>query len=102
MTITDKKNKDLHTQFLTEFDEEAAGQTWGQQSQEFREFWNEVLRSDEKLNPEDFDYYIRFLDSHAKGIADSDIEPSGRSLIPQGSWRRIMQEFKKNKRLQMK
>jgi len=94
-----KKLKGLHTQFLTEFDEEAAGQTWKQQSQEFKEFWDEILPSGEKLSPEDIDYYVRFLDSHAKGIADSDIEPSGRSLIPQGSWRRIMQEFKKNKKL---
>ncbi len=91
--------KALHAQFLTEFNEEDAGQTWEQQSQEFREFWNEILPSGEKLSPEDIDYYIRFLDSHAKGIADSDIEPSARSLIPQGSWRRIMQEFKQDKKL---
>lgn len=94
-----KKLKGLHAQFLTEFNEEDAGQIWEQQSQEFREFWSEDLPSGEKLSPEDIDYYIRFLDSHAKGIADSDIEPSARSLIPQGSWRRIMQEFKQDKKL---
>lgn len=97
--IDEKVLGKIHEQYLAEFDENSASETWQEQSKEFREFWNEMLPSSEKLSEDDIDYYVRFLDSSAKGIADSDIEPSGRSLIPQGSWRRIMQEFKQNKKL---
>lgn len=91
--------KKLHDQFLSEFDQDAVGETWSEQSKEFKEFWDEILPSKEKLDPEDIDHNICFLDSNAKGIRDTDIEPAGRVLIPQGSWRRIFEEFKANKKL---
>lgn len=101
--MTDKNNienlKEIHERFISEIDEQSAGEVWEKQSKEFRDFWDDTLPSEGKLGPESIDYFIRFLDSHAKGIADSDIEPVGRSLIPQGSWRRIFEEFKSNKKL---
>lgn len=97
---TDLKNLGkIHAQFITENDEQVAGETWENQGEEFRAFWDDTLPSGDKLDTEEVDYVIRFLDTHAKGIADSDIEPVGRSLIPQGSWRRIFEEFKSNKKL---
>lgn len=86
-------------QYITEIDEQATGGIWEKQSKEFRNFWDDTLLSNDKLDTETIDYFVRFLDTHAKGIADSDIEPVGRSLIPQGSWRRIFEEFKSNKKL---
>ncbi len=97
--VNDKDLKKLYNQFLAEFDQDAAGETWAQQNEEFKEFWDETLPSKERLSPEDVDYYICFLDTNAKGIRDTDIEPAGRVLIPQGSWRRIFEEFKVNKKL---
>ena len=82
-----------------EFDEEGAETVWAAQSEEFRQFWDEELPSKERLKGGDFDYVIRFLDSHAKGIADSDIEPAGNPFITQGSWYRIFEEFQKNRKL---
>ncbi len=94
-----KDIKALHGQFLAEFDQDVAGETWSEQSKEFRMFWDEAIPSKEKIDPEDIDHNICFLDSNAKGIRDTDIEPAGRVLIPQGSWRRIFEEFKENKKL---
>ena len=94
-----KDIKALHGQFLAEFDQDVAGETWSEQSKEFRMFWDEAIPSKEKIDPEDIDHNICFLDSNAKGIRDTDIEPAGRVLIPQGSWRRIFDEFKENKKL---
>ena len=99
MSINDKNIKTLHGQFLSEYDQDAAGETWSEQSKEFKEFWDEAIPSKGKLDPEDVDHNICFLDSNAKGIRDTDIEPAGRVLIPQGSWRRIFEEFKENKKL---
>ena len=83
-----KDIKTLHGQFLAEYDQDAAGEIWFEQSKEFKELWDESLPSKGKLDPEDIDHNICFLDSNAKGIRDTDIEPAGRVLIPQGGWRR--------------
>ena len=91
--------KELQQQYLAEVDEKEVGETWVRQSEVFRDFWDNKLAPGQKISAEDIDYYIRFLDSHAKGIADSDIEPVGRSLIPQGSWRKIFEEFNTNEPL---
>lgn len=90
---------ELYSQFIAEFDQEDAEAVWTIQSEEFRQFWDEELISGDILKEGDFDYVIRFLDSHAKGIADSDIEPACNPVITQDSWYRIFEEFNKNEKL---
>ncbi|MBF0479743.1 MAG: DUF262 domain-containing protein [Candidatus Omnitrophica bacterium] len=99
MSFNDENIKALYGQFLSEFDQDVANETWAEQSREFREFWDEILPTKGKLDPEDMDHNICFLDTNAKGIRDTGIEPAGKVLIPQGSWRRIFEEFKENKNL---
>jgi len=101
MSVDNTKIKldELYALFIAEFDEEGAETVWTAQSEEFRQFWDEELPGGEKLKEGDFDYVIRFLDSHAKGIADSDVEPACNPFITQGSWYRIFEEFQSNKKL---
>ncbi len=97
--IDSKKLKEIHAQFISEIDEQASADIWEKQSREFRDFWDNRISGKNPLKDEDMDYYIRFLDSHAKGIAESDAEPSCLSIIPQGAWYRIFKEFNKNNKL---
>jgi hypothetical protein len=91
--------RDMHDQFLRDFDEDTAAETWSMQSKDFRKFWDELPSNGIELSQENIDYYICYLDSNAKGIANSDIQPAGKSLIPQGAWRKIFEEFINNKNL---
>lgn len=94
-----KNLEELRAQFIAEYDQDKAEAIWSKQSAEFRKFWDDRVSSDGSLSREDMDYVIRFLDSHAKGIADSDAEPACNPVIPQGSWYRIFEELKRNKKL---
>ncbi|MBW2003414.1 MAG: DUF262 domain-containing protein [Deltaproteobacteria bacterium] len=91
--------KKLYDEYVAEFDQDEAGETWESQSEEFRTLWDERVGGKEKLSEEELNRAIQFLDSHAKGIGESDIEAACNPVIPQGSWYRIFEEFQANKKL---
>ena len=89
----------LYSQFISEFDQGHAEQVWDRQSADFRNFWDAELLKTGSPSQEGLDRVIQYLDSHAKGIADSDAEQACNPLITQRSWYRIFEEFRKNKKL---
>ncbi len=86
--------------FQAGYDSKAMDQSWQEISQRFRELWNErVLSSDSSpILDSDCDEVIRILDRNGKGnIKDS--EAVAKAMIPQGAWRRMLNELHTNREL---
>lgn len=73
---------------------------WSNHSARFRKFWTErVMASDsEPISDQDCDDFIRILDRNAKGNT-KDSEAVAKAMIPQGAWRRMLNEFHSNRKL---
>jgi hypothetical protein len=86
--------------FLSTYDTEAMDQVWKGLSQRFHKFWNERVLSDstETIPDSECDEIIRILDRNGKGNT-KDSESVARAMVPQGAWRRMMNEFHDNKKL---
>lgn len=86
--------------FLSTYDAEAMDQIWKGLSQRFHTFWNErILSGDTGTIPDsECDEIIRILDRNGKGNT-KDSESVARAMVPQGAWRRMLNEFHDNKAL---
>lgn len=87
-------------EFKQNYDAEAKDKVWAKQSQQFRDFWDKrVLGADAETIPdEDCDKIIRILDRNGKGNT-KDSEAVAKAMVPQGAWRRMLNEFHANKEL---
>ncbi len=99
MPIADSYIGKLYKQFIEEFDQDGSCATWERQSLRFRNFWDKQLSQKSVISQQDINTCICFLDSHAKGIGDTEIEAACLPVIPQGSWYRIFSEFQNNAKL---
>lgn len=88
----------LIRQFSAEYDAKAIDEIWQGLSQRFHRFWNErVLSNDTNpISDADCDEIIRILDRNGKGNT-KDSEAVAKAMVPQGAWRRMMNEFHSNK-----
>lgn len=86
--------------FLSTYDAEAMDQIWKGLSQRFHTFWNErILSGGTGTIPDsECDEIIRILDRNGKGNT-KDSESVARAMVPQGAWRRMLNEFHDNKAL---
>lgn len=86
--------------FLSTYDAVAMDEVWKGLSQHFHQFWNErVLSSDTgSISDSDCDEIIRILDRNGKGNTKNS-EAVAKAMVPQGAWRRMMNEFHANKEL---
>lgn len=75
-------------------------QVWKGLSQRFHTFWNDRVLSDdtETIPDSECDEIIRILDRNGKGNT-KDSESVARAMVPQGAWRRMLNEFHDNKAL---
>ncbi len=90
----------LVAEFKQSYDSKAKDQVWERQSHQFRDFWDKrVLASDPGvISDEDCDKIIRILDRNGKGNT-RDSEAVAKAMVPQGAWRRMLNEFHANKEL---
>ena len=90
----------LAKEFLKTYDARTKDQLWKQQQDAFRSFWvSRVLDpTSSPLSEDECDVIIRILDVHAKGNTKHS-EAVARVLIPQGAWRRMLNEFRANRKL---
>ena len=92
--------KELFESFLKDYQEEMKNNIWTSQSSRFKEFWDgKIMKSDgQELTDQEIDDIVRILDSHGKGNT-KDSEAIAGVLIPQGAWRRMFQQLKKEETL---
>jgi len=88
--------KKLFDAFVRTYDQEESAKIWKKQSQAFRDFWkNRIISGDTELSEDEMQPVIRILDSNAKGIRNSGIEPACKPLgITQNRWYRLFRELK--------
>lgn len=86
--------------FRSTYDADAMDRVWKGLSPRFRRFWSERVLSDDPATIPDAecDEIIRILDRNGKGNT-KDSESVARAMVPQGAWRRILNEFHANKAL---
>ncbi len=85
----------LFTTFLSRYDPELKDSIWAKQSQQFKDFWNNRIVSNDKseLDEAEIDQIIRILDTNARGNTRGS-ESVARAMIPQGAWRRMFRGIK--------
>ncbi|WP_155836850.1 hypothetical protein [Paraburkholderia mimosarum] len=86
--------------FLSTYDAQQKDQTWQQLSQRIRHFWTTRILSDAAgpLSDAECDEIIRVLDRNGKGNTRDD-EAVAKVMVPQGAWRRMLNEFHSNRPL---
>jgi hypothetical protein len=87
----------LVNQFLGEYGAKAKDDVWIQQSDKFRKFWDGRIRGGGagEIPDEECDEIIRILDRNGKGN-NKDSEAVAKAMVPQGAWRRMLNEFRTN------
>lgn len=87
-------------EFLASYDSEAKDRVWQDQSKRFRTFWNQRVMSgvSDAISDSECDEIIRILDRNGKGNT-KDSEAVAKAMVPQGAWRRMLNEFHTNKKL---
>ncbi len=86
--------------FRAKYDTEEMDQVWKDLSQRFHKFWHERVMSGDTglISDAECDEIIKILDRNGKGNT-KDTEAVARAMVPQGAWRRMMNEFHTNKAL---
>lgn len=94
MAIDRERLADWFEAFLSKYDASEKDQTWIQQSQKFKLFWQATILSKHtrELNDAEIDEIVRILDKHGKGNT-KDSEAVAGVMIPQGVWRRMFHEI---------
>jgi hypothetical protein len=94
------QGKQLFNAFLSHYDAEAKDGIWANQSQRFRDFWNDNILSggQGELDDADIDRIVSILDKNGKGNT-RESEAVARAMIPQGAWRRMFNDIKARKEL---
>lgn len=90
----------LVQKFLSAYDAQQKDQIWQQLSQRFRVFWTARILSDtaSALSDDECDEIIRILDRNGRGNTRND-EAVAKVMVPQGAWRRMLNEFHSNRPL---
>lgn len=90
----------LIADFLKEYDAASKDTVWQKQSAAFRKFWTQRVMApgSDALPDEDSDAVIRILDCSGKGNT-RESEAVARAMVAQGAWRRMFNEFRKDKTL---
>ncbi|KAA1015118.1 hypothetical protein FVF58_04140 [Paraburkholderia panacisoli] len=90
----------LIQEFRSLYDAEQKDQVWRQLSQRVRNFWDDRILSSAPgpLSDAECDEIIRILDRSGKGNR-KDSEAIAKVMVPQGAWRRMLNEFHSNKEL---
>lgn len=93
--------KKLFEEFSRTYDQRKSQAIWEKQSGQFREFWKKrILEGKGDLTEEEMQPIIRLLDSRAKGIKDSGVEPACLpGGITQKRWYRLFRELKSDDKL---
>lgn len=93
--------KPLFEAFIRNYDCVKSRETWKRQSQQFRDFWQDkIMSGSNNLSDEEMQPIIRILDSNAKGIRGSGVEPACKPLgITQNRWYRLFREIKSDNKL---
>jgi hypothetical protein len=86
--------------FMAQYDAAAKDALWQKQSGVFRKFWSQRVMApgSDALSDEDCDVIIRILDCNGKGNT-KESEAVARTMVAQGAWRRMFNDFRKNKTL---
>ncbi|MBR8333078.1 hypothetical protein KDW69_15645 [Burkholderia ambifaria] len=86
--------------FRTVYDAERKDQIWQQLSDRVRRFWTTRILSNPAgvLSDEECDEIIRIHDRNGKGNTRDD-EAVAKVMVPQGAWRRMLNEFHSNRAL---
>lgn len=96
--MTSTTDATAHIQrFLETYNSEEKDRVWRELSQTFKSFWNgRVLVADGKpIGDADCDEVIRILDRNGKGNTKA-TEAVAKAMVPQGAWRRMLNEFHSN------
>jgi len=90
------KIKSLFENFVKNFDQKKSQETWARQSKQFRSFWKDrIMTGKGELTEQEMSTIICILDSRAKGIRGSGIEPVCMPMgITQKRWYRLFREIK--------
>lgn len=90
----------LFLQFIKDYDSNSKYAIWKKQNQKFSSFWNSqiLITNSNELIDQEIDEIVRILDKKGKGSKKSD-EAVATVMIPQGVWRRMFNEIKKDKAL---
>jgi len=88
------------TLFLKNYNAEAKDALWRQQSAVFRNFWTQrvMASGSDLLSDDESDAIIRILDCSGKGNT-KESEAVARAMVAQGAWRRMFNDFRKDKML---
>jgi len=86
--------------FLKGYNSIERDEIWNQHTRTFKTFWNTKILNDAVKELDDFevDSIIRLIDRHARGNTARD-EAIAKIMIPQGVWRRMFNQIKKDKKL---
>lgn len=92
--------KQITLEFQRTYDEKAKDDIWKEHSHQFRRFWKDKIlaESKEAISDDDCDAIIRILDRNGKGNTKQSVAVA-RAMIPQGAWRRMLNEFHSNSEL---
>lgn len=84
----------LYRQFLSEYNPDEKDKTWSELSLRFLSFWKDRVKNHDgsHISDSDCDEVIRILDRNGKGNA-KDSEAIAKVMVPQGAWRRIINEL---------
>jgi len=87
-------------EFISSYNAVEKDKIWEKQSQRFKTFWKERVESNENggIEESECDEIIRFLDRNGKGNT-KDSEAIAKVMVAQGAWRRMLNEFRANKKL---
>jgi hypothetical protein len=98
--VTTKELPRLVEQFLATYDSESMDEIWKDLSRRFRKFWRDRVASEGPgpISDTDCDAIIRILDRNGKGNTKNS-EAVAKAMVPQGAWRRMLNEFHTNKDL---
>lgn len=90
----------MSSQFFVDYDPSARDHAWHELSLRFHHFWRErVLSTDpSSISDTDCDEVIRILDRNGKGNTKNS-EAVAKAMVPQGAWRRMLNEFHSNQAL---
>jgi hypothetical protein len=92
--------KQITLEFQSNYDEKAKDDIWKEHSHQFRRFWKDKILAESKdpISDDDCDAIIRILDRNGKGNTKQSVAVA-RAMIPQGAWRRMLNEFHSNREL---
>ena len=90
------KIKSLFESFVKNFNQKKSQETWDRQSKQFQDFWKDrIMNGKGDLTEQEMNPIICILDSRAKGIRGSGIEPVCMPMgITQKRWYRLFREIK--------